>query len=275
MPSLKDYTTYKTFVALAILGMQAEADQLLKASSAKRAVNRILGELRTISTVLKTVFRGLLLENWTASSASGRYEGVEYVSFSEDLQAACWFARYDSFISEFVAKLKPKAEGFIGEYTPQMDEIMFHYSWIDHLHSLPGPNVFQITQQLEMQLGRQSGELISQLHWNLKSQQEVLLIPDITYKVAPITNYACLPTSDLDKQFRQRPDFIIAPPGLQSLGIQPGERLNLIGIDLPHPPAVCPVCQRRDVEVIYYLARGNLMVYNCHCGQKSFAIAAP
>lgn len=274
-PSPRLFDIYKTFVVLAVVGQQKAADGVRRGH--EREINRVA---RYMTSLLpaggQTCYRGLLIEpgDVTGNQVAGQFQGATYMSLSENLEVACWFSDTDAEISGFKMQLAPQCVGWIAEHVSEDDDIIFHHSWTDYLNRLaPGDNLYQVMATLASQLTMSPQEAVMQLQWNLKTQQEVTLKMGLPLTVRRMETYNCPDTQDLDDKYRPRPDFILAPAGLQSLGIQPTEKLNIIRARYPDPYDNCLICGDPGVSVIYFLDKANLKVLKCAtCGQNSFII---
>jgi len=267
----KDMLVYKSFVVIAVLGKMAEADAIMQQPPLRRSVIRVAEALqKSIATPLNLLYRGLLLPpSITGPPISTNYLTFTYVSFSEDKDVGCWFARPDAYISGPHMQNAPGDSGWVATYTAKLSEILFHWSWQDSLNQ-SSPNLYEVIQSIAAQNNEDPADWVRQLYFNLKHQQEVMLRPGADVTITPVDQANCPPAHVLDKKLRPRPDFILAPAGLEPRGIAPGTRLYLRDADFPQPLARCPVCGQRGVEIIYRLAQG-LSVYPCTiCGQSSF-----
>ena len=78
-----------------------------------------------------SLYRGILLEE--DIDLLPPLDHIQFLSFSEDRNVAYNFADIDSDISQFMKAQSPNAKGYVIEYTPEKDEILFHHSWVDCL----------------------------------------------------------------------------------------------------------------------------------------------
>jgi len=272
-PPTRFFDIYKTFVVLAVVGQQKAADGFRRAH--EREINRVARYLTHLMPAGgQTCYRGLLIEPGSVigNQVAGQFQGATYMCLSEDLEVACWFSDTDAEISGYKMQLAPTCVGWIAEHVSEDDDILFHYSWTDYLNTLaPGPTLYQVMGSVSMQLMMHPQEAVMQLQWNLKTQQEVTLKMGIPLTVRRVESYNCPDTPYLDDKYRPRPDFILAPAGLQGLGIQPSEKLNIIRAQYPDPHNNCPMCGDPGISIIYYLDRANLRVLKCStCRQNSF-----
>jgi hypothetical protein len=207
---------------------------------------------------------------------STAYQKNSFVSFSEDFEVGCWFARPDTLISqEYLKKYPKKVTGWVATYTPKNAlEFLFHWKWEDYLNQ-DYPNLFEVAENLAVQNGMDPADWIQQIHWNLKTQKEVMLHPGPELVLVAVDSAGCPVAPILDKKFTQRPDWILAPAGLEKLGISAGQKLYLSDIRLPAPPENCPICSQPAIETIYQLKESRLEVMICsQCGMRSFTTKA-
>jgi hypothetical protein len=272
-PSVKAFSDYKLFVALATLGKQKDADYVIR--NARANIQKVARYLRqTLPLTPKLLYRGLLIQpdKVTERRISGTFEGAEYISFSEDIDVACYFASPDAYIAETRMTEIPGAVGWIAEYMPELTDILFHYSWAEYLNTkAPGPSIYQIYFNLEGTTEETKQE-VTQIYWNLKTQKEVMCRTGIPLEVAEMEGYNCPDAQTLDNRFIPRPDFVLAPPGLESLRIKAGDRINIIRAEFPRPHTQCPRCGASGINTIYHLEPG-LQLYKCSiCKQNLFAL---
>lgn len=170
------FNIYVTWAMNAVLGRMAEADGLLE-----QYPNEIYAASREMSRAfppdIKKLYRGVLMEPELVASGLLPHDPLlKFVSFSEDLSVACWFADPQSFVSGFVRKQRPKTEGYIIEHTPKhRGEMLFHYSWANRL-VMPGGSVVSLSR-LATAHPHFGPEHLHQLEWNLQTQSEVILKP--------------------------------------------------------------------------------------------------
>lgn len=245
-PSASSFRIYKIFVILAVFGLLRESDELMhREGSAIRKVAKYLRKHHPVAAV--KLYRGLLLPpaDVPPDKIARPYGGVQSISFTEDLQVACWFASTD------VTLLKPKATGWIGEFHPQEGQILFHYSWIDPLRKDPGPDIYQLALDLQPQLMVE--DAVMQFRYHIMHQKEVICEPNINYSLRPINDYQCDSDRELDNRFVPRGDFILAPPGLEQFGVKAGQRLNIERAEFHRPHRQCIKCHQASTISTYYL----------------------
>lgn len=156
----QDVNVYINFSLYAVLGMLAEADDMLmKYGSRIRRVAAYLTQQSPIQSV--PLYRGMLVDRGAPVRLDERYR---FVSWSEDRDVAVWFASRDSIVSEHVVKLKPTVRGVVLELTAPRT-VLFHYSWAEGWADLAAmhPNM--------------GPEGVRQIAWSLRTQREVITTP--------------------------------------------------------------------------------------------------
>ena len=267
IPAPQDFWLYKIFIFLAITGKVQDADQFL--GEYRRVVENVASYLRKQIPVKEQIlYRGMLIPPSDVSvSRMAQDYGTGFVSFSADLEAACWFADSQVNLAGVVMEEKPDAEGWIGEYTPKNNEILFHYSWFDFLLGPPGENIYQVALNI-ISMNGWSQHLIAEFKFHIEHQKEVILKPNITYPLKPIEEYDCPMSQQLDDRYTPRPDWVLAPPGLEGYGIKSGDRIYLSGAHFPIEAERCRQCGRSEVKRIYYLQGLPIRIDSCpRCGE--------
>jgi len=261
-PSSESFRIYKTFVILAVFGLLRESDELMRQKGA--AIRKVAKYLCKQHPVISSnLYRGLLLSpsDVPTDRIARPYGGVQFVSFTEDLQAACWFASTDAIMADVVMLQKPRATGWIGEYLPKDDQILFHYSWIEPLRGGPGPDIYQLALDLQPQLMVE--DAVMQFRYHMMHQKEVICESTITYPVRPVSDYQCASARELDNRFVPRGDFILVPAGLEQFGVQAGQRLNIERAEFHRPHQRCLKCRQAMVVSTYYLQGVPFVVDIC------------
>ena len=269
MPSVKDYHIYKSFIVYVVLGKLDIAEALLGKKIHRNSVNRVAEDLQhKLPPPIQTLYRGLLLEPPVGSQISSQYDNYSFISFSEDLDVACWFADPTSWFADEIMAKHPRAAGWIANYTPiSLGEILFHWSWRDYLDTTP-PVLAEVARDLALANQEDAFTWVHDLSWNLKTQKEVLLKP------GPILNLSdansCSSSDVLDRKFRPRPEYVVAPSGLEKVGILPKQKLYIIDIEIIKPPRQCPSCGNLSMEITYILNQANLTLTYCNLCQFNF-----
>jgi len=271
-PSLKASENYKIFIALAVVGKQKEADAWLHSN--KRHIERVARYLRSEMPVNpQKVYRGILLPAGEKKfKVAGKYQQQEYVSFTENLDVACWFARKESLIAP---DLNYEVDGYIIEYQPENKEILFHHSWLDPKSGQVGDLPGRIVYDLLLLTDSSSGQAIAELYWNLRTQEEVIARPPSQeLEIINLNDYNCPPAEQLDKQLFYRPDWVVIPPEVANyFNLHPGQKMNIVGVDFHRPAKICPQCKQPGIEYTYHLSEKNIIAIPClKCNATSWGI---
>jgi len=195
------FNVYVSWAAYAVLGRMAEADGILELHQADvYAAAREMS--RAFPPDIRKLYRGVLMEpELVASGALAHDPQLKFVSFSEDLSVACWFADPASYVSGFVRQQRPTAEGYIIEHTPKYrGDMLFHHSWANRILMPDGRMVSLL--RMAMMHPHFGEEQLHQLDWNLKTQREVILKPiaeGVSVKFWKL--YDCPPTKELDASY--------------------------------------------------------------------------
>ena len=258
IPSPDSFVIYKTFVILAVFGKLKESDKLMRRKG--NIIREVASYLRGRFPIeIKQLYRGLLIP--TAEVPADRiarpYGGVKSVSFTEDLQVACWFASTQAIMADKVREEKPTATGWVGEYLPTADKILFHYSWVEPLRQGLGPDIYQLAIDL------QSNDAVMQFRYHVMHQKEVICESSITYPLRPVSDYACESSKDLDNRFIPRGDFILAPPGLEQFGVTAKQRLTIERAEFHRPLGTCIQCRQANIVATYHLGGVPFIVDIC------------
>jgi len=268
---------YKQFIVAAILGQISAADSIIR--QYRSDIYRVAAYLQQLDPqAIDVVFRGLLIEPGQVRGGKPLQPEIgEFASYSEDLQVACWFAIPNTWIAGTLVEGRPNVVGWIGEHVPKASEIIFHHNQTKTVNDLPGPSLVDFARMLASNLdpARTAAEgpdwAMAQIGWSLNTQQEVILKKDTPLRLTRVEEYSCSAVEPLDKRFRYRPSFILAPPGLQSVGIQPGERLDIADVDYHEPNRLCPQCRGPGLFLTYHFDQANLLLMQCElCHQNMF-----
>lgn len=199
-----EYNYYTNWVLYAVLGKMREADSLMGAYG-KHVRGMAKKLVKHLGVPARPVYRGLLIEQQSvpADRLVGALEGNTFVSFSEDKEVACWFAMRDSFVSEFVAQMRPGVVGWIAETWPDKKDVLYHWSWAERFPSPNGVGAIPLWS-----FARMHPDMIpSQVEWNMRTQKEVILKPSKKpLKVAPVEGAGCPPVDKLNRRLK--------PPGM-------------------------------------------------------------
>lgn len=168
---ISDINIYANFVVNAILGLLNEADALMghdEFAPAIRSVARYLTKRMPIEP--KPLYRGVLLD------PSVRYApraNIKFMSWSEDLDVARWFASPHTVISEPAIANNPRLRGYLMTQgtclaTRGDAEILFHHAWARLFNGL-APLAL-----LHPEMGPNGAR---QITWALRTQKEVITTP--------------------------------------------------------------------------------------------------
>ena len=198
MPSREALNYYINWVLYAVLGNMQAADQILKEH--RQGIQSWATFLRKeYPFKIKTLYRGLLLEpEQVKEKTIAQDPRVQFVSFSEDFDVACWFAAPDSVMSGYVKQTRPRVEGWIMEYRPRASDVLFHHHWGYIAYDRGGGpfELFPSAARMHPDVDER------QFMWNLETQKEVITKP--LRKNTPVEAYklaGCPPTSELDERF--------------------------------------------------------------------------
>lgn len=268
-PSEHSINAYKQFVVAAILGQIVMADGLLR--QFRSEIYSVAAYVQqTDPQPVKKLYRGLAIEpHYIRGNRPSQPEQGEFASFTENKDVACWFAMPTSWITKELVQGRPDVVGWIAEHIPQSTEIIFHHHQAKTVNDLPGPELVDVGRILAQTLDPRRTAMegpdwaMVQVGFNLNTQEEVILKKGVPLKVKRVETYGCPDVLSLDKRFRYRPSFIVAPAGLTSVGVQPGQRLNVIDVDYYDPYLECPQCGDYGIFLRYYLDKANLVLTKC------------
>jgi hypothetical protein len=195
-PTQQAVNLYINWVIYAVTGGLAEADSLMRRNSyAIYSVARYLQSTRPIE--IKTLHRGVLLD--AKEAASGflqRTSQVTFVSFSEDVDVACWFADAKSEVSGYVVEVRPDVKGYMVEYLPELTEVLAHHEWLKNF-PVPGHGTINLGMFI-LQHPHPDLDAV-QFAWNLGTQSEVIVVPfDTPLKLTPHAKANCSTTAELN-----------------------------------------------------------------------------
>jgi len=182
---MNDVNIYITFVIHVIVGKLGEADALMR--SYRTNILRIAARLaHRMPVAPMQLYRGLLLD-----PEIGMHKvPFTFLSWSEDLDVARWFASPQTEIGLEVGRLKPTYRGYLITREPALpSQLLFHHSW---RALFPFEAAAMIHPAFDVELARQ-------VHWNLHTQREVITLPldeDPTPLAIDVLN-----TAQLDERF--------------------------------------------------------------------------
>lgn len=198
-PTSHDVNHWLNFVIYAVLGQLDAADQLMvRAGPGIRRMAEWLGEQRPVQ--VGNLYRGILVEpdlledgRWLRHEAARRF-----LSYTDDLDVACWFANPRSIISEVVRDHRPRARGYLATAQPGRDRLLWHHEWVD----IPLPGGRRIDLGFAAALHPAVDQ--RQFLWNVRTQGEVLVdAPEVgsRMKVEPMAAYCEADAEELDARF--------------------------------------------------------------------------
>lgn len=182
---MNDANIYITFVIHVIAGKLGAADALMR--TYKTNILRVAAKLAQQAPITPMqLYRGLLLD----PKIGLRKVPYTFVSWSEDLDVARWFASPQTEIGSYVGQLKPHYRGYLITREPaQPSQLVFHHSWGA---LFPFEAAALIHPDFDIELARQ-------VHWNLNTQREVVTLP-LDEDPMPLA-VDVLNTSQLDDRF--------------------------------------------------------------------------
>lgn len=195
---------YLSWIVPMIMGNMAEADAL--ARQYRTVLYKFAADLQFKNRQpLNTLYRGLLLHPSEVVNGAvyTRPGGEESVSFSEDRDVACYFALPGTIVSGYVAQQRPGVEGYIAEYLPRRDEVLWHYKW--------NPIAYKgrrFDVRVAARMHPMTAHDPAQFDLAFNTQKEVILkpfAPGVPLPVTPVED-TCPDEADLDQRF--------APPSL-------------------------------------------------------------
>jgi hypothetical protein len=155
---MDDAYYYINFVLCAVGGRMREADAIMHvAGDEVRSAADLLSRKRPVAQ--KPLYRGILLD---PVEPYHHDPSLSFLSWSEDLDVAKWFACRTSLISEYVTHIFSAYQGFLITLPVAPSRIIFHHSW--------GGRLPQLAARLHPEIQRQ-------IAWSLATQSEVITEP--------------------------------------------------------------------------------------------------
>lgn len=195
VPSRDAVMSWANFVLYAVVGRMREADSILYERRA--LVLEMAAWMRSERPVkVGDVYRGVLVE--PAAIQGGKLMAdprLQFLSWTEDLQVACWFANPDSIISEVVRERMPNVRGYIATGKPTAASILWHHDWVDI--PVPGGDTMSLAIFAGMHPHIDEGQFL----WNVESQSEVMTLPPAdasTMSVVAVSDFDCEEIDELD-----------------------------------------------------------------------------
>lgn len=168
----KAMSCYFNFAANALLPVYSGAADALLAIKKPEIIEVAQSLLDKIDYSPATIYRGIILKEGGLTTLAPS-KPMQYLSFTTKLNVAEHFANCNGFGSDLFDVTKQLGEyGYIIEYTPERQEILFHY---DFLSLLPFAEAFSL-------MGLDGAAEIE----GLKKQHEVMIVqPDAPLVVRP------------------------------------------------------------------------------------------
>ncbi len=180
----EDGNAYINFVLYAVLGKMGEADEMMRSMSDR--ILRAAKEFAVRAPVARVpIYRGMLLDPDQPVSACPLRT---FVSWSEDIDVACWFASTDSVISKPLAASNPRLRGVVVDL-PSPRRLVFHHSWARGWDKLA---------RIHPHMGDEGAR---QIAWSLRTQREVITMPIALPMPAPVETKRSRSTVELDGAF--------------------------------------------------------------------------
>jgi hypothetical protein len=154
-----DFKTYFNWSANALMPVNpcAADDFLVQNRSAILKIAHTL--LEWVSYTPCRIYRGVILKQIVDTIAP--HQNLKYLSFSTDLSVAEHFADIQGFGSEVMNIEKRLGEyGYVIEYIPKPEEILFHYGFLSILPYAEAFSLFGMNGKEEVQSLRRQKEII-------------------------------------------------------------------------------------------------------------------
>ena len=147
------------------------------------------------------LYRGVLVEphqldrHWLPHD-----EKLKFVSYSQELEVACWYADPASIISGDVVARRPAVRGYIIAGKGNRDRLLWHHDWLavdlpDGGQRLSLPGAAEVHPEIDA----------AQFTWNARTQSEVIEAApsraDAKFHVEPVADRDCPDVEDLDARY--------------------------------------------------------------------------
>jgi len=189
-----NWNYYINFIVLAIFGRTGEADTLL------RTFNQdILDCAHSFPhpSPVPPLFRGVLLPPQFGNSLPHQPER-RFLSFSQNLRVAQWFAHPHSIMSKPLTHTAPSLQGFIAQVKPPQHSVLFRPEWVPLIEQ-------QINAPLSLCACIHPWVDADQFAWNLHTQQEFITTPIDPLPIQPLKDD--VDVCSLDNEFCY-PEFL-------------------------------------------------------------------
>jgi hypothetical protein len=186
---------YINFIVLAVTGRTGEADTIMQ-----RFPKPIADCARELTAHFKApygpTYRGILVEDDRLKGGILPHESDRtFLSWSENLEVAAWFANRDAIVSQVVVCIRPNVRGYITILNePEPDTVLWRHSWGPLLEALTGVPLLKAAL-MHPQVDHR------QFLWNLTTQKEVITAPLGELKFVPVEEFDPLPLEQLEEQF--------------------------------------------------------------------------
>lgn len=197
-PSHDAVMLWSNFVLFAVVGMTSAADQIMEKHRAL-VLEMATWMQRQRPVAKRELYRGVLVEPEVLIGGQLAADPrVQFLSWTEELQVACWFADRDSIISECVREKKPRVRGYIATDTPRSADVLWHHEWMD-IPVSAGPGNLNLAIFAAHHPHVDDGQFL----WNVETQREVITLPPAAgmIKVVPRDELDCDETDELDARF--------------------------------------------------------------------------
>lgn len=204
-PNATDWDVYINFVILAVTGNTGAADNLMvRFGDAMSRCGLWLG--KTIKEPTPPVFRGVLIEpDVLIGDYLHHQDGREFLSWTEDLDCALWFAHREAIISGPLIDLRPDAKGYLLLLRhPKPEWVLFRHNWKNRIEAVTGVDLHSAAA-----LHPQADP--DQFMWNLKTQNEVITCPLGSFPTLDANAIQSLDIAELDKRYCYPPVLKGAP----------------------------------------------------------------
>lgn len=209
----QEFKEYCLFISLAITGFSREADAMINDKDGKKSILSVAKSLsdglKESGVQLPRLYRGIIVEqNSLEPGGLTRDMKQPFLSFSEDIDVACYFASSKSFLSEVVVSQLRKPAGYIASYDPEFSDIIFCYRYMSFIGEIiklsgmaPSANIFFQEMFARISPLNKDPSMFNQFAWNLQSQKEFILKNrNSKYKYRPIKKFNCKPQQQLDEK---------------------------------------------------------------------------
>lgn len=188
----EDLNYWINWAILAVYGKMAEADHIMRNHGTKieaGAAEMMLNVPVDINGM--ELYRGMVInDKFIRAGVLPHIETNTFMSFTEELLVACYFANPESDISKYVAMQDPTAKGYIATHHPRREgEILFHYWWAQEL------------QLYKLAAMHPDVNDPVQFRWYVNTQYEVITKPVAKLSLRSITEFNCKSVEELNDMY--------------------------------------------------------------------------